>query len=150
MRPAFFVWGMLFIGLVTVIFLVKYKVRGLENELVATQQQVVRDKAAIRVLQAEWTYLNDPERLRRLSAEHLGFGPATAKNIVDISALPYRGDGVKPAAQPNAPTHLPVRPQIEAKDTEPKGFAPVLLARFHRLLFSATAGAATPKAEVAP
>ena len=150
MRVTFFLWGALFIGLAAMIFLVKYKVRGLENELVATQQRVVRDKAAIRVLQAEWTYLNDPERLRRLSAEHLGFGPATAHNIVDIASLPYRGDGVTPAAQPTNPTRLPARPEIEAKNSEPTGFGPVLLARFHRLLLSATAGAATPKAEARP
>ena len=147
MRASYFLWGILVVCGGVSLFMLKYKVQALENELVARQEQVLKDRAAIRVLQAEWTYLNDPERLRRLSAEHLGFVPATPKNIADISALPYR-DGTSAPASSQAPSAsvLP-RPEIEAKvrpvSAEPSSFGPVLLARIQQLLLSTSAGATT-------
>jgi hypothetical protein len=149
MRASYFLWGALAIGVGVSLFLVKYKVQALEDELHARQAQVTRDRGAIRVLQAEWTYLNDPERLRRLSAEHLGFGPATQQNVATIEALPFRA-GVEVPAQVSQPTPpAPVVPQTSAaldarKVSVPENMGRVLLARIQRLLFSATAGAATP------
>lgn len=145
MKASWFLWGALTIGSGVSLFLLKYKVQALENELVSRQEQVVRDRSAIRVLEAEWTYLNDPERLRRLSAEHLGFSPATTQNVADIAALPYRA-GVEAVAQPSIVTPK-ARPDVEAQArpeaTEPTGFGPVLLSRIQHLLFSTSAGAAT-------
>jgi len=148
MRASWFLWGALAIGVGVSLFLLKYKVQALENELIARQEQVIRDRSAIRVLEAEWTYLNDPERLRRLSAEHLGFGPATTQNVADIAALPYRGgvDAPAPVSQPNVVPPR-ARPEVEAQArpeiAEPTGFGPVLFARLQHLLFPASAGAAT-------
>ncbi|MSO71995.1 MAG: hypothetical protein EXQ84_00075 [Rhodospirillaceae bacterium] len=157
MRASYFLWGILAIGVGVSLFLLKYKVLALENELVARQEQVVRDQAAIRVLQAEWTYLNDPERLRRLSSEHLGFRPATAANIAELSALPFRAAAKDQVAQPLQPSTLPagalpVRPRIEAQAHEPEirrpGLGAVILARLQNILLPASAGAATPSARV--
>lgn len=153
MRLSYFLWGALVIGGGVSLFLLKYKVQALENELVARQEQVIRDRAAIRVLQAEWTYLNDPERLRRLSAEHLGFGPATMQNVIDIDSLPVKKNSDLPAQvsqpTPSAPA-VPAVPQIRtqteatAQHARATGnFVPVLLTRIQRLLFPASAGAAT-------
>lgn len=167
MRASYFLWGALAIGVGVSLFLLKYKVQALENELVARQEQVVRDRAAIRVLQAEWTYLNDPERLRRLSAEHLGFGPATPRNIADISALPFRAgaEGTAQAPHPNekstaepgtAPTpqaDIAIGTQARragAPAPERPGVGPVIFARLQRLLFPAEAGAATYPAVAPP
>jgi hypothetical protein len=138
------------VGVGVSLFLLKYKVQALENELVARQEQIVRDRGAIRVLQAEWTYLNDPERLRRLSSEHLAFGPATPKNVANIDALPFRAGMEAPAqvSHPTAPN--PQAPQtsaalearkVNADDNESMGA--VFLERLQHLLFSSTAGAAT-------
>ena len=152
MRASHFLWGALAICVGVSLFLLKYKVLALENELIARQEQVVRDRAAIRVLQAEWTYLNDPERLRRLSAEYLGFAPATAQNITELSTLPFRAAGESHAADPAQPAIQPTsanqnRPHIEASagEGEPRGtsFGAVMIARFQALLFSTSAGAAT-------
>ncbi len=149
MRASYFLWGALAIGVGVSLFLLKYKVQALENELVARQEQIVRDRGAIRVLQAEWTYLNDPERLRRLSAEHLGFGPATQKNIAVIDALPFRNPNEAPAqvSQPGSAT--PAAPQTSASietrkvDGDSESMGAVFFAKIQRLLFSTSAGAAT-------
>lgn len=150
MRASYFLWGALAIGVGVSLFLVKYKVQALENELIARQEQVVKDRGAIRVLQAEWTYLNDPERLRRLSAEYLNLGPATAKNVTDISSLPFRAD-VEAPAQVSQPTEsAPQVPQTSASLQSPshkvnamEGMGTVFFARLQRLLFTTPAGAAT-------
>jgi hypothetical protein len=145
MRASYFLWGVLAVAVGSSLFLLKYKVQDLEDQLHASQAQIARDRSAIKVLQAEWTYLNDPERLRRLSAEHLGFGPARKDNIIDVNALPFRGDTAPQAAmQPTIPARQIPPGEIEAKVIAPAGFAPVLIARIQRLLFSSTAGAATP------
>ncbi len=149
MRASWFLWGALAICVGVCLFLLKYKVQALENELVARREQVVRDRSAIRVLQAEWTYLNDPERLRRLSAEHLGFGPATTQNVADISTLPVRAGADAPAQVQPLPSVTAPKPgndiQAQARpvSTEPTGFGPVLFSRLQRLFLSTSAGAAT-------
>lgn len=151
MRASYFLWGALAIGVGVSLFLLKYKVQALENELVARQEQVVRDRGAIRVLQAEWTYLNDPERLRRLSAEHLGFGPATPKNVANITALPFR-PGVDVPAQVSQPTDPAQQmPQTSAslegaaqKIAAPESAGAFFFDKIQHLLFSGAAGAATP------
>ena len=145
MRASYFLWGALIIAGGVSLFLLKYKVQGLENELVANQQQVLRDRASIRVLEAEWTYLNDPDRLRRLAAEHLGFGPATARNLAEIDALPMR-NGVPNATPGQLPQKVAPRDraQIQADASPaPESFGHVLLARIQELLFPGSASANT-------
>lgn len=154
MRPAQLVWIPLVVGVGVSMFLLKYKVQALEDELVAKQAQVVRDRGAIRVLEAEWTYLNDPERLRELSAQYLGFGAPAVVNIADISALPMRGAaGENGAAPESAPAkHNPlddIKPQFQTElRSPPPAPAPrspsvvsVSVARLQRLLFPTAAGA---------
>lgn len=155
MRAIGLMWLPLAICVGVSMFLLKYKVQGLEDELVAKQAQVLRDRSAIRVLQAEWAYLNDPERLRQLSAEHLGFGPPAVINIADIDSLPVRG-----APAPDAPQGAPARglldgiePQyqteLRAPPAAPAPRTPSVvsasIARLQRLLLPTAAGATSSK-----
>ncbi len=152
MRAVTLMWIPLAIGVGVSMFLLKYKVQALEDELVAKQVQVVRDRAAIRVLEAEWTYLNDPERLRELSAQYLGFGPPAVANIADIETLPMKG--ASEAAPESAPaSHNPlddVKPQYQTELRTPATRSPsvvsVTVARLQRLLFPTAAGATSSPA----
>ena len=154
MRPAQLVWIPLVVGVGVSMFLLKYKVQALEDVLIAKQAQVVRDRGAIRVLEAEWTYLNDPERLRELSAQYLGFGVPAVVNIADIGSLPMRGAAAEDGAAPeSAPAkHNPlddIKPQFQTElRSLPPAPAPrspsvvsVSVARLQRLLFPTAAGA---------
>jgi hypothetical protein len=150
MRAASLMWVPLAVAVGVSMFLLKYKVQALEDELHVKQTQVMRDRAAIRVLDAEWTYLNDPERLRQLSADHLGFAAPAIINIAEIDALPMRGDGGAPQSAPvkNNPLEN-LRPQFQTElRTPPAAPAPrspsvvsVSVARLQRLLFPTAAGA---------
>lgn len=155
MRPIELMWIPLVVGVGVSMFLLKYKVQALEDVLVAKQAQVVRDRGAIRVLEAEWTYLNDPERLRELSAQYLGFGAPAVVNIADISALPMRGaataeDASSPESAPAKHNPLDdIKPQFQTElRSLPAAPAPrspsvvsVSVARLQRLLFPTAAGA---------
>ena len=162
MRTGGYMWAALAIAVGIGLFMVKYKVQALEDELINQREQIVRDRSAIRVLEAEWTYLNDPERLRRLSAQHLGFGAAVPQNMVDISGLPYRvpSNSVGAVAAPDMPTRSvpaanPPGPQAElpglhadAVPLSPASFQrpgglPVILARLQRMLLPEAVGATT-------
>jgi hypothetical protein len=53
------------------LFQVKFKVQMLNKQMTELKQQLSREKDAIYVLKAEWAYLNQPERLERLSMKFL-------------------------------------------------------------------------------
>ncbi len=53
------------------LFQVKYKVYNLKKDLMEIEHQLDADKDAIRVLKAEWAYLNKPERIEKLANKYL-------------------------------------------------------------------------------
>jgi cell division protein FtsL len=72
------------------LYQVKYEVQRLEEELHQVRNDIRQDRVALHVLEAEWAYLNRPERLERLASKHLDMGPAGAKQVAAVTALPPR------------------------------------------------------------
>jgi hypothetical protein len=156
MKTGGWMWAALAVAVGISMYLVKYKVQDLEDKLTAKQTQIERDSSTVRVLEAEWTYLNDPGRLRRLSAQYLEFGPPISQNVVDIDALPMRGtprDEIAPTPagekSPHGVPPLPAGPSIRAMNAPqmtdpftppPRTFA-VLSERLRHLIFPDAIGA---------
>ncbi len=151
MKVSTLMWVALTLAIGVSMFLLKYKVQALEEELIAKQERVARDQDSLRVLEAEWAYFNDPERLRRLSAQHLGFTLPSPDQIKSVSALPFR-EGHEPQLTPqkNGTTqHLrsvsntPVNDSVEhANQILHKEYfsnEPVFFARIQRYLMPARA-----------
>jgi hypothetical protein len=65
-------------------------VRDLKREQVRLQDELVRERDAIRVLRAEWSYLNRPERLQALAARYLHLVPSIASQVATVDAVPLR------------------------------------------------------------
>ena len=70
----------LFISLLAVItgialFVVKYQVQDLEGTLTHINRKISGHRQAVHVLKAEWSHLNEPNRLRYLTARYLDLGP---------------------------------------------------------------------------
>lgn len=86
-----------------VMFSVKYEVQDLEDELSRLNRSIVADRQAIHVLKAEWSHLNNPERLRSLARRHLGLKPVEAKQLGIFSGLP------KPSSLPEGRKSSPRR-----------------------------------------
>jgi hypothetical protein len=87
----FVVLALLGVGL----FQVKYAVQAKERDLRAVNRQITADRQILRVLEAEWSFLNDPVRLADLTRRHTDLAPAMANQIARFDNLRER-----PAALP--------------------------------------------------
>lgn len=101
------------------LFSVKYQVADLEGQLNEINRGIARDHQAIHVLRAEWSYLNDPKRLRELAQKFLKLEPVKGTQLETFATLPPpEPTTAAPAAGP-APTSnlkaqpVAVRPRVE-------------------------------------
>jgi len=67
-----------------VLFKVKYEVVEIEQKLAQTQQQIEREKENIHILKAEWSHLNEPQRLKKLAEKYLDIVPTKSEQIAAI------------------------------------------------------------------
>ena len=68
------------------------RVQDKQDDLFAIQATIAEEDNTIRVLNAEWAYLNAPERLERMAMEHYGVKSPTALQMIDGAgndALPF-------------------------------------------------------------
>jgi cell division protein FtsL len=85
MRPATLTWVGLAASAAVALFLVKYEVQNLNDELAALQNDVIAQHEAIHVLRAEWSYLNRPERLAKLAKRHLDLEPMAPSQLISYA-----------------------------------------------------------------
>ncbi len=81
---------------------IKNTVQDLEKELKSINREIQNDIKSIHVLKAEWSHLNNPDRLRELAAKHISMNPVQAEQIINYSALPFsqeNGESRKDAAR---------------------------------------------------
>ena len=71
----------------------KHRVADLEDEADRLARAIADDRQAIRLLQIEWAYLNEPGRLAGIAARHLDLAPVGATATVALDRLPRRADG---------------------------------------------------------
>jgi len=95
-------------------FQVKYQVVRLEDELARLERNIGTDREQIRVLDAEWSFLNQPARLERLAKRHLPLGAIAPAQIGRLDQLPRRSpmppaaaDAAAPPSAPSPPTAAP-------------------------------------------
>ena len=100
-RPALILW----IGLPAIVtialLLVSYQVKGLENELAALERAALAQQKEIHVLNAEWSFLNRPERLARLAERHLDLAPVAPTQMINFAYDPlvHTPPGQNPVTQ---------------------------------------------------
>ena len=86
-----------------------YRVKAQEKELKELDANIVKEAEAIRVLKAEWSYLNQPERLQSLAQRHLALAPTAASQIVIMANLPERGPAIAPPVASVDASQLPFK-----------------------------------------
>ena len=97
--------ALLVVGLVTGLYHLKQEVQGLEHRLASVKAAIARDREAIRVLKAEWSYLNRPARLARLARRFLrlrALAPGQIRTFADLPARFDRRGRVDPSAKAEA------------------------------------------------
>lgn len=92
MRAATLLWAMMAAIAGTGLFLLKYQVQAEERHLRELRKDIAGSQQAIHVLKAEWSYLNDPARLREQAERHLDMRPMRANQIVTIESIPLVGE----------------------------------------------------------
>ena len=88
----------LFIVLAVGVYLVKYSVQDVQRELAARKAELATEKESLHLLNAEWAYLNRPDRLRQLADRHLDLVPLDSHQINQVSVLPaavYNDESVR-------------------------------------------------------
>lgn len=111
-------WLALVVGSGLVTFRVKYAVQDVEDELIRVRKQTVAEQQEIHVLNAEWTYLNQPERLADLNRRFLALAPVIPKQLqASISDIPLR-------TAPAQDTLVAAAPERAAVPASPAAAAP--------------------------
>jgi hypothetical protein len=117
MKITYGITGVLVIVLSSLgLFSLKIMTENKEKELRSLSHQVQDDQRAIRVLKAEWAYLNRPDNIQSLAVKYLGLKPVAPKHIyASVEVLPWRVSNVKISAPlvdfiltPSEPQNLPV------------------------------------------
>ncbi|MES2984076.1 MAG: cell division protein FtsL [Pseudomonadota bacterium] len=70
------------------VYLVKYSVQDVQRDVVALRSELAVEKESLHLLNAEWAYLNRPDRLRHLADRHLDLVPLDSRQIEQIAVLP--------------------------------------------------------------
>ncbi len=112
MRGMTILWTMLALMVGISLFLLKYEVQSLEERLAALDGEIRRNQESLHVLKAEWSYLNDPARLRELNERHLELKPYLPEQVIAIADLPMAAPDT-----PDAPEDEPAsrRTLVEAQ-----------------------------------
>lgn len=102
-----FSWSLAFL-LGAILFHVSQSVQTAENDLKKLNHQVNLELEAIRVLEAEWAYLNSPMRLEDLAQTYLKIEDLSADQVVEeVADLPAVELPVIPKAKPVYVAHTP-------------------------------------------
>lgn len=97
-----------------------YLAKAHERELAQLKADIAKEGEAIRVLKAEWGYLNQPERLQALARKHLALAPTNPNQIVVLASLPLRAEAWSNQAPVVEFSDLPRRAQPAAPSPRPK------------------------------
>ncbi|TAL37422.1 MAG: hypothetical protein EPN97_05105 [Alphaproteobacteria bacterium] len=86
-----------------VLFHTSQQVTDGRAKLAGLSQDARKEEESIRVLQAEWSYLNQPDRLEKLSKQYLDLAPLKGRQFTKLEEFPARP---APAAEAQAETSV--------------------------------------------
>lgn len=84
------VWMMAAITAGVGLFLLKYEVKAMEEQLATVNDGILRNLEAVHVMKAEWSFLNRPARLEELGRRLLALEPMDAQQTAAITDIPLR------------------------------------------------------------
>jgi len=124
MRRSTLLLFLLTVAVGTGLFLVKYRVQGLEDQLQGLNKNIATDRQAIHVLKAEWSHLNDPKRLKKLAGRHLDMIPIAVGQVTTrrglAARLPERADDTVAANEsPDSPDPVAESGKAAGKEFRP-------------------------------
>lgn len=108
MRKSTMLWLVLAFAAGTMLFHTSQLVTDGRAKLAQLQKKTAEEEESIRVLQAEWSYLNKPGRLEKLASEYLDLQPMQGKQFATLEEIeqrpaPAEGVAAEDAAGDQAP-----------------------------------------------
>jgi cell division protein FtsL len=103
---------LLAVALAVVLLTVTHRVQGLEEELGSLRSDIAAERQKTHVLQAEFSFLAEPERLRRLASAHLGLVSVEPHQLASFATLDEvlkQGGGAAASTAPKHDVHLASR-----------------------------------------
>ena len=91
-----------------VLYSLEHRTRGFERQIVTADRGIDAEIESMRFLNAEWSSLTRPDRLKKLAEQHLGLTTLKAQQIVKFGEL-----GQKVPAEPIV--------KLEAQGADPIG-----------------------------
>lgn len=73
------------LGIGFILFKVKYEVVEIEEKIKQTLRQMKRERETLHILKAEWSHLNEPQRLQKLAEKFLDIQPIKADQIASLN-----------------------------------------------------------------
>lgn len=95
------------------LFNVAFDVSAQQERLAALNNEIRTEREAIHVLKAEWTHLNQPERLANLSIRYLDMELVTVASVIDLDAVPRRLPKSLPAVADSSGEELFPTPRLK-------------------------------------
>jgi hypothetical protein len=90
-RLATLFWVLLVSATGAAMFTVKYQVQALDTALTEARKAASQEQREIRMLTAEWAYLNRPDALSEMNQRYLSLVPIATKQLqVAIDEIPLR------------------------------------------------------------
>lgn len=80
----------------------KFEVREVKNEVKQLERELKKEQNSLHVLEAEWAYLNRPERLQRLSQKYFTLVPLSGTQLVTMKTIPQPPQEEEPKIVPAA------------------------------------------------
>lgn len=90
MRRSTILWFLIATCLGVALFLIKHEVQTREEQLAELHRDILANQEALHVLEAEWSYLNRPDRLESLVRRHLDLVPMDTRRLGQLDRLPMR------------------------------------------------------------
>jgi hypothetical protein len=97
------------------LYQLKYEVQAKEERLARLNRQIQLEQEAIHVLNAEWAFLNRPDRLAELANRHLEMTPVAPAQFSKVTAIPERS-----LVPVGAETEAAAEPVVTASVAPPK------------------------------
>ena len=80
------------LAMVGCVFVIAQRMHQAQIEVQKLNREIAQEQDHLRVLQAEWTYLNNPERLEKLAMTLFNLHPMDSKQYVALSDMPTQAD----------------------------------------------------------
>ncbi len=91
------IWIAVIVGSAFILYRVKYEVQSLKAQVIEVNKDIAQEKETLRVVSAEWSYLNRPERLKILADKYLNGQEITVGKVAEVEAIAFHKQAVASA-----------------------------------------------------